>query len=102
MVEKGWKVVASDGSEVGTVAEALGDSSHDIFDGLAVSTGLFSKAVYVPSERVGEIVEGTVSLTLGADEFAELGPYERRTPDPAGQLEAGGTARRRVSPARCG
>ncbi len=58
VIEKGWKVQAADGSEVGTVAETLGDENRDIFDGLAVSTGLLSKPVYVPSEQVGEIVEG--------------------------------------------
>jgi hypothetical protein len=76
VIEKGWKVHAADGSEVGTVAETLGDENHDIFDGLAVSTGLLSKTVYVPSEQVGEIVEGAVKLALDADEVERLDPYE--------------------------
>jgi hypothetical protein len=76
VIEKGWKVHAADGSEVGTVAETLGDEQHDIFDGLTVSTGLLSKPVYVPSEQVGEIVEGAVKLALGADEVERLDPYE--------------------------
>jgi hypothetical protein len=76
LIEKGWKVHAADGSEVGTVAETLGDESHDIFDGLAVSTGLLSKPVYVPSEQVGEIVEGAVRLSLGPDAVKQLEPYE--------------------------
>jgi hypothetical protein len=76
VIEKGWKVLAADGSEVGTVAETLGDESHDIFDGLAVSTGLLSKPVYVPSEQVGEIVEGAVTLSLSADAVKRLEPYE--------------------------
>jgi hypothetical protein len=76
VIEKGWKVHAADGSEVGTVAETLCDEQHDIFDGLTVSTGLLSKPVYVPSEQVGEIVEGAVKLALGADEVERLDPYE--------------------------
>ena len=76
VIEKGWKVHAADGSEVGTVAETLGDESHDIFDGLAVSTGLLSKPVYVPSEQVGEIVEGAVRLALDAEAVERLEPYE--------------------------
>jgi PRC-barrel domain protein len=76
VIEKGWKVLAADGSEVGTVAETLGDENHDIFDGLAVSTGLLSKPVYVPSEQVGEIVEGAVKLSLDADAVKRLEPYE--------------------------
>ncbi len=76
VIEKGWKVHAADGSEVGTVAETLGDERHDIFDGLAVSTGLLSKPVYVPSEQVGEIVDGAVRLSLDADAVKRLEPYE--------------------------
>ena len=76
LIEKGWKVQAADGSEVGTVAETLGDENRDIFDGLAVSTGLLSKPVYVPSEQVGEIVEGAVRLSLDPDAVKRLEPYE--------------------------
>ena len=76
LIEKGWKVQAADGSEVGTVAETLGDENRDIFDGLAVSTGLLSKPVYVPSEQVGEIVEGAVRLALDAEAVKRLEPYE--------------------------
>jgi hypothetical protein len=76
VIEKGWKVHAADGSEVGTVAETLGDENRDIFDGLAVSTGLLSKPVYVPSEQVGEIVEGSVRLALDAEAVKRLEPYE--------------------------
>jgi hypothetical protein len=76
VVKKGWKVHAADGSEVGTVAETLGDENLDIFDGLAVSTGLLSKSVYVPSEQVGDIVEGAVTLALDADAVKRLEPYE--------------------------
>ena len=76
VIEKGWKVHAADGSEVGTVAETLGDENRDIFDGLAVSTGLLSKPVYVPSEQVGEIVEGAVRLALDAEAVERLEPYE--------------------------
>ena len=77
VIEKGWKVQAADGSEVGTVAETLGDEGHDIFDGLTVSTGLLSKPLYVPSEQVDEIVEGVVRLSLDADAVKRLEPYER-------------------------
>lgn len=40
LVEPGWDVVGSDGKELGTVHEVLGDTGADIFDGLAVSPGL--------------------------------------------------------------
>ena len=34
VIEPGWRVEASDGDEVGRIAEVVGDSTKDIFDGL--------------------------------------------------------------------
>ena len=76
VVEKGWKVLAADGTDVGTVDEVLGDETADIFDGLAVSRGLGSNTLYVPSEAVGEIVEGEIKLTLPGDQIDGLTPYQ--------------------------
>ena len=72
VVEPGWKIVAADGDEVGTVQELLGDLERDIFDGIAVSTGALTKPTYVPSEQVGEIREGEVHLALTGEQFAQL------------------------------
>jgi hypothetical protein len=72
VVEPGWKIVAADGDEVGTVHELLGDLERDIFDGIAVSTGALTKPTYVPSEQVGEIREGEVHLALTGEQFAQL------------------------------
>jgi rRNA processing protein Gar1 len=69
-------VVDSSGEKVGTVDEVLGDQNADIFDGLAVATGLVGKPVYVPAERVGPITEGRVQLELTADAVERLEPYE--------------------------
>jgi uncharacterized protein YrrD len=69
-------VVDSAGEKVGTVDEVLGDQNADIFDGLAVATGLVGKPVYVPAERVGAITEGQVQLELTADAVERLEPYE--------------------------
>jgi hypothetical protein len=75
MIEAGWKVLASDGSEVGEVNEVAGDDTEDIFNGLAVATSAFGKPVYVPAEQVGEITDGIVHLSLSAAQVAELGEY---------------------------
>lgn len=72
VVEPGWKIVAADGDEVGTLHELLGDLERDIFDGIAVSTGALTKPTYVPSEQVGEIREGEVHLALTGEQFAQL------------------------------
>ena len=69
MIEPGWDVIASDGERVGKVAERVGDSNVDIFDGLSVSPGLTSKDRYVPAEQVALITEGKVRLTVTADQF---------------------------------
>ena len=63
MIEPGWRVVSSDGTDVGRVDEVTGDSEHDIFDGLSVSKK------YVPAEQVGEITGGVVHLTVDAATF---------------------------------
>ncbi len=76
VVERGWEVVSSDGQKLGTVDEVLGDQNADIFDGLAVATGLLKKPKYVPAERVGEIVDGRVTLELTKAEFDALDDYD--------------------------
>jgi len=77
VVERGWAVVASDGNEVGKVDQVLGDPEADIFDGLSVDAGaVLDRPRYVPAEKVGAIEEGTVHLTIDADEYDRLEPYE--------------------------
>jgi uncharacterized protein YrrD len=80
VVEQGWEVVSSDGEKVGAVDDVLGDENADIFDGLAVAPGLLKKPKYVPAERVGEIVDGRVTLELTKAEFDALDDYEENTP----------------------
>ena len=82
MLERGWRVVGSDDSELGKLEETVGDSARDIFDGITVGTGLLSKPRYVAAELVDEIVEGTVRLSIGEDEFERLEAYEE-PPDSA-------------------
>ena len=81
VVEPGWAVVASDGNEVGKIDEVIGDPEADIFDGLAVGAGgVLDRPLYVPSEKVGAIEEGTVHLTIDADEYGRSAPYEKPPP----------------------
>ena len=76
VVEHGWKVVATDGSAVGTVEEVIGDTGKDIFNGLSVTPGLLKRPKYVPAEAVAEIAEGEVRLALSKDEFGQLGEHD--------------------------
>jgi hypothetical protein len=75
MIETGWTVLASDGSEAGQVDEVVGDSSLDIFDGLAIATSALGKPRYVPAEQVGEITEGNVRLKLTPQQVDQLEEY---------------------------
>jgi hypothetical protein len=78
VVEPGWTVETSDAKEVGAVQEVLGDHNADIFDGVAVSTGLLKRSRYVPAESVDEITEGRIRLTISADAFERLNEYEQK------------------------
>jgi hypothetical protein len=87
VVEQGWAVVASDGNAVGKIDQVLGDPEADIFDGLAVGAGsVLDRPVYVPSEQVGAIEEGTVHLTIDGEAFGRLTPY--REPPPGQKFPA--------------
>ena len=80
LVERGWRVVGTDGEDLGQVHEVIGDSNADIFDGLAGSPGALRRNRYVPAERVTGIVEGEVTLSLGAEEFDDLDEHDEAPP----------------------
>ncbi len=79
-LDTGTPVYASDGEEVGSVAEVLGDEQNDIFNGLTVRANVLGSARYVPAEHVAQIYEDRVDLDLTGAELAELdehGPQDR-------------------------
>ncbi|HZB36019.1 MAG TPA: DUF2171 domain-containing protein [Gaiellaceae bacterium] len=80
VIEPGWTVVAADGSEVGQVEEVVGDTGTDIFNGLAVSTGVLAKPKYVPAERVAEITDGLVRLDFPTEAIEDLDDHEPQPP----------------------
>jgi len=87
LIEPGWEVLDASGEQVGRVEQTTGDSTHDIFDGLAIAPGVFGKSLYVPSEQVGEITEGKVHLKLTKAEVEQLAAYE----EPPTSAEVGST-----------
>jgi uncharacterized protein YrrD len=91
VIEKGWRVVGSDGKEVGAVDDVIGDADSDIFNGLSVSAGLLGRARYVPAERVREIVEGRIVLDLDGDAFGQL--QTREPPSRGDRIRADTTDR---------
>jgi len=86
MIRPGWKVYASDGTEVGQVDEVAGDDTNDIFNGLAVATSALGRPKYVPAERVTTITEGRVDLSLAPDQVAAADEFLE--PATTAQIEA--------------
>ena len=84
LIEPGWKVHAADGTEVGRVEEVVGDTTKDIFSGLAVSGGLLAgilaKAKFVPAERIAGMSDGRVDLDLSTDAIDALDDHEPAPP----------------------
>jgi hypothetical protein len=83
VLEPGHRVVTADGEELGRVDQVLGDDVADIFDGLAVATGLLGKPTYVPAELVDSIDTDAVRLSISkadADQLDEYTPPEGEVP----------------------
>jgi hypothetical protein len=51
LIERGWEVVDADGQEVGKIEEAVGDSTHDIFNGLTIATACSPAGSTCPPSR---------------------------------------------------
>jgi hypothetical protein len=83
LIEPGWKVKAAGGEDIGKVTAVVGDTDKDIFNGLAISTGLLAKPRYVAAERVTTILEGEVHLDLPSDAARDLDEYEEPPPTEA-------------------
>lgn len=76
-LEKGTRVVGSDGEEIGTVAVIVADRQQDIFSGIAISSGLFSGNRFVPADMIDRMEAESVQLTItSGDADARLDTYE--------------------------
>jgi hypothetical protein len=69
-IEAGWDVQDRSGAVIGEVIEVVGDQDADIFDGLRFE-GSDGEERFVEAERVGEIVEGNVTIEVERDELEE-------------------------------
>ncbi len=67
VLEPGAPVYSSERERVGRVVEIRADTEKDIFDGLVIERGLLSGGRrYVAADRVDEIFDGGVLLTIDA------------------------------------
>jgi hypothetical protein len=77
VIRPGWKVLAADGTEVGTVDELVGDEGEDIFDGISISVTAIGQPRYVVAEHVARIEPGEVHLSLDHEAAAQLPQYRQ-------------------------
>jgi sporulation protein YlmC with PRC-barrel domain len=71
LLERGVRVISSDGDEVGTVHHVVAAEEQDIFHGLVISSPRLGRR-FVPAEDVASLHERGVDLRIGAGAVAEL------------------------------
>jgi hypothetical protein len=86
-LEVGTPVYSSEEVEVGTVVEVLDNYREHIFDGLLIEDRDGVRR-FVDAPEVARTAERAVTLTISADEVAQLGP------PPKARSPLGGAARR--------
>ncbi len=72
LIERGWTVLAAGGERIGHVTKVDAEPARDIFDGIEYRHAVLERIRYVPSEQVGLIVEGAVTLKLTVEEAERL------------------------------
>lgn len=72
LIGRGWKVLAAGGELLGHVTKVDAEPARDIFDGIEYRHTVLARVRYVPSEQVGLIVEGEVTLSLTAEQAERL------------------------------
>lgn len=80
LLARGTPIVTSDGVELGRTDRVLENEKENIFDGIVVRTGDRGD-VFVDAPEVGRITEGSVTLTIDAQEATELPRYEPGAPE---------------------
>jgi uncharacterized protein YrrD len=63
---KGAPVYASDGNEMGKVAEVIADRQKDIFSGVTLRGGLFDHDRFVPAELIERMTPAGVHLRVSS------------------------------------
>jgi hypothetical protein len=85
-LERGTRVISSDGVEVGRVVEVLDNYRENIFDGLVIETGSGERR-FVDAPEVARTAERAVRLNITAAECADLGPPPSSGPGVGGALK---------------
>ncbi len=75
-VEPGTRVLGPDGETLGTVEAMLGTDVEGIFHGVAVKPESGGPARVIPSDDVGRLTPSSITVTITADQLAELPEQE--------------------------
>ena len=71
-VQQGWRVIASDGTDIGKVEQGVGDRDADVFEGFEIDLGLTGPDRFVSYEHVVGVSQGRIVLDLTPDQANEL------------------------------
>jgi hypothetical protein len=91
-VERGTPVYSSDGIQVGRVREMLDNYREHIFDGV-IFRDAGGTLRFADAPEVARTAERGVTLTLSAEEAAQLGPPEKGQAGIAPKPRGGGLSR---------
>ena len=78
-VQQGWRVLASDGTDVGKVEQAVGDRESDIFEGFEIDIEVIGHDRFVSFEHVVGIADGHIGLDLTPEQVHQL-PDQHEVP----------------------
>ncbi len=91
-VERGTPVIASDGTEVGTVHQVVDNYTEHILDGFVVKTA-GGELRFVDAPEVQRTAERAVILNISAERVAELPPPDKGAPSFRANVGAGRISR---------
>lgn len=75
-LKEGTAIVSSDGEQVGKVGEVVADRQKDIFSGITFKPGLMDAALFIPADKIAELSDSEVTLSIPASDAAGLEPYD--------------------------
>jgi hypothetical protein len=91
-VERGTPVYSSDGVELGRVDAILDNYREHIFDGIVMETAA-GELRFVDAPEVARTAERGVTLSISAEQAADLPPPGQAAPEYAPNLRAGKISR---------
>jgi hypothetical protein len=78
-LQRGTKIVSSDGRELGTVERVIDNPKEHIFDGIVMRAG--DRVLWVDAPEVARIEELRVTLTIDEQAARELTDYAPGAPE---------------------